>query len=426
MPHWPKPFGRRPINYDLGNIYELLHRLDNPENNIPPVIHVAGTNGKGSTIAFMKHILIEAGYRVHVYTSPHLLYFNERIVLANQVISSAFLYEILEECRIVSEDMQITFFEGTTAAAFLAFSKVEADIILLETGLGGRLDATNVVKKPLLNIITPISLDHQGYLGNSIEGIAREKAGIIKKGAVCVLSEQKENVRYLLEYTAIQRHASVYRKNFEWNCRVIEDYMLFESNHEIVELPLPSLLGEHQVINAGTAVAALTILANKYNYNISYENVCNGLQNTYWPARLEQITSGKLIDLLPSRSGFQVFLDGAHNSSGAHAILKWARLQEKEVYFIIGLTQGRDGKEFLEILKPVIKYLCCICVEYEPRSQNSESIFLAATELCINAVRCESLVSSIKEITKIANNGIILICGSLFLAGDVMKYNQRN
>ena len=205
MPHWPKPLGKRPINYNLDNICELLRRLGNPEKNIPPVVHVAGTNGKGSTIAFIKKVLIESGYKVHVYNSPHLVYFNERIILANEYIKNSYLHSILEECRSVSDDMHITFFEGTTAAAFLAFSRVDADITILETGMGGRLDATNVIEKPMLTIITPISLDHQEFLGDSIAQIATEKAGIMKHDCTCIISEQLKDAKDVLEKTAINK-----------------------------------------------------------------------------------------------------------------------------------------------------------------------------------------------------------------------------
>ncbi|MBQ4875409.1 MAG: bifunctional folylpolyglutamate synthase/dihydrofolate synthase [Rickettsiaceae bacterium H1] len=421
MPHWPKPLGKRPIKYNLENVSKLLKRLDHPEKKIPPVIHVAGTNGKGSTIAFMKRVLIESGYKVHVYISPHLVYFNERITLANDCISSPYLYDILEECRYVSSDMEVTFFEGTTAAAFLAFSKVKADVVLIETGMGGRLDATNVIQKPLLTVITPISLDHQECLGNSIELIAAEKAGIIKRDSTCIISEQEELARKVLESYAIKRRSHVYRKGFEWNCMKQNNQMIFESAQEEIELPLPSLEGEHQIINAGTAIAALTILAKKYNYEIDYRDMVGGITDTKWPARLEKITSGKLADLLPE--AFEIFFDGAHNIAGAKAIANWAKKQNKEIYLIVGMTKDRDTQSFLMLLKPIIKFLFCVCVQSEPRSQTARSIHLSATKIGINAKECESLTSAFNEIKNLAKEGIVLICGSLFLAGDVLKQN---
>ena len=418
MPHWPKPLGKRPINYNLGNIYEILNRLGNPQKNIPPVIHVAGTNGKGSTIAFMKQILTESGYKVHVYNSPHLVYFNERITLANEYISSSYLYNILEECRAVADDMHITFFEGTTAAAFLAFSKVKADIVILETGLGGRLDATNVIEEPLLTVITPISFDHQEILGNSIAAIALEKAGIIKQNCTCIISEQKEEARHVLEEIAKKQRAPVYRQNFEWSCNRKEDIMNFITGGEMVSLPLPSLPGEHQIINAGNAIAALTILANKYNYNISYESLIAGLQNTSWLARLQKITSGKLIEILPKSC--QVFLDGAHNLAGAQALVKWAK---KPIHCILGMTQGRNTVDFINTLKPIIKSLSCLCIQSEPKSQSVEEIYQAACTLKVPAIKCDSLTAALQNIAhKITDQDEqVLICGSLFLAGDVLK-----
>ena len=423
MPHWPKPLGKRSIEYNLSNIAKLLDNLGNPERKIPPVVHVAGTNGKGSTIAFMKRILIESGYKVHVYTSPHLICFNERIVLANKCITNSYLYNVLEECREAAKNIEVTFFEGTTAAAFLAFSQVDADITLIETGMGGRLDATNIIKNPLLNVITPISLDHQEYLGSSLELIAGEKAGIIKNNTTCIVSKQEEIVRKILEHYAIKKFSSVYRQNFEWSCRKKEDIMIFESASEEINLPLPSLSGNHQIINAGTAIAALTILAKKYNYNISYEHIVSGLQDTKWPARLERITSGKLIDKVGSN--FKVFLDGAHNVAGSEAIAEWAKSNDQELFCIIGMTKDRDTKSFLKALKAVMKFLCCVCVQSEPRAQTVESIYSSAYELNIFAKKCDSLTSAFEEIQKRANKGVIVICGSLFLAGDVIKQNNK-
>lgn len=419
MPHWPKPLGKRPRSYNLNNITELLERLGNPHKKISPVIHVAGTNGKGSTIAFIKQILNESGYKVHVYTSPHLIYFNERIVLADKLISNSYLHSILEECRAIADDMEITFFEGTTAGAFLAFSKIDADITLIETGMGGRLDATNIVENSLLNIITPISLDHQEFLGNSLELIAAEKAGIIKSNSSCIIAKQEDEVRRVLEKRAIEKRSSVYRQGFEWNCMRENANMIFESRGEIIELPLPSLRGNHQITNAGTAIAAITILAKKYNYKISYEDIVRGIKNTYWPARLEKITTGKLANLLP----LEIFLDGAHNIAGAEAILEWAKEQNKDIYCIIGMTKERDSQAFLKILKPIIKFLCCTCVKSEPRSQTAESLYFAATEVGIPAKACDSLTSALQQIGNLSQKGIVLICGSLFLAGDVLKEN---
>lgn len=423
MPHWPKPLGKRPINYNLNNIKALLGKLGNPEKKIPPVLHIAGTNGKGSTLAFIKSILMESGYKVHMYISPHLVYFNERIMLANKYISNVFLHDVLEECRVAADEMNLTFFEGTTAAAFLAFSKIDADIVLLETGMGGRLDATNVIKNPLLSIVTSISLDHQEYLGDSLESIAAEKAGIIKRNSCCIIMEQEDSVRYVLEQCAINECCSVYRQNFDWTCVAENGVMKFKSSGEEIVLPIPSLLGPHQIMNAGTAIAALTVLVRKYHYKIIYEDMVVGMRNTYWPARLEKITSGHLIDLLPNNS-VEVFLDGAHNVAGAKALLDWAKNQGKDIHFIIGMTQDRDVKKFLSVLKPVMQSMYCVCVESEPRSQTAESIYLAAVQVGVIAYQCDSLTSAFSKIAKMDISGVVLICGSLFLAGDVMLQNS--
>lgn len=423
MPHWPKPLGKRPINYSLDSIKLLLNNLHNPEREIPTPIYVAGTNGKGSTISFIKNILISSGYKVHVYTSPHLIYFNERIIIANEQVSDYHLYHALEECRAKSEDINLTFFEGVTAAAMLMFSQTKADFTIIEVGMGGRLDATNVIENVLLNVITPISLDHQDYLGESLSLIAMEKACTIKQNSTCILSEQTEEVRHIIEGVTAIKHASLYRHNLEWSCKKKGTKMIFESGSEEIELPLPSLTGDHQIINAGAAIAASTILVHKHMYNITYENIVEGLQNTKWPARLEHIRSGKLIDLLPPKM-FDVFLDGAHNTGGATALAQWAKQQNKDVYCIVGITKERDIKAFLTPLIPVIKFLYCVCVQSEPRAQNTEIIYSAAHELSIPSKCSESLTDTFKDIRKTGNSGVILICGSLFLASDVMQQNS--
>ncbi|UQD54614.1 bifunctional folylpolyglutamate synthase/dihydrofolate synthase [Anaplasma phagocytophilum] len=423
MPHWPKVLEFKPEGLTLDRMREILCRIGNPENNLPPVVHVAGTNGKGSTIAFLSSILQEAGMRVHVYTSPHLLEFNERIVLNGNKISDNHLHEILEECRSKCDGMTVTFFEATTAAALLAFSRAHADIVLLEVGMGGRLDATNVVM-PILTIITSISYDHTCFLGDTVELIAGEKAGILKEGVSCVLAPQEyDAARRTIEYHAAVNHAPIYRGGIEWSCIKDADGMVFRSSEEY-NFPLPALQGDHQIDNAGTAIAACSVLSGKFGYEISHEDIEAGLVNAVWPARLERIASGSLNNMLPKC--WKLFLDGAHNVAGAEALRDWitAYMKHEDVYLIVGMTKDRDSKAFLEPLKQHIRFLCTVCVKAEYRAQSAEDILKCALELDIPASAEEDIRASIQKIIDIGDrvhSATILVCGSLFLAGDLLR-----
>ncbi|MDB1135417.1 bifunctional folylpolyglutamate synthase/dihydrofolate synthase [Candidatus Anaplasma sp. TIGMIC] len=423
MPHWPKVLEVKPERPTLDRMREILARLGDPEKRMPPVIHVAGTNGKGSTIAFLYHILKASGLRVHVYTSPHLLEFNERIVLNGTKIADSYLYEILEECRVCVEDLTVTFFEATTAAAFLAFSRVDADIVLVEVGMGGRLDATNIVT-PILTVITSISLDHTSFLGNTVELIAGEKSGILKEGVTCVLAAQKfESAKRTVEFHAAENRAPIYRHGDEWSCKKDEGSLVFRSSEEYV-FPLPSLAGEHQVYNAGNAIAACSVLTGKFGYDICHEDMEKGIESTVWPARLERITSGALYRMLPEH--WKLFLDGAHNPAGAEALSDWigTHMKHEDVYVIIGMTKEKDCKEFLSHLKKHIRYLCAVCVKAEYRAQPAEDIMRDAVSLGISASAEEDIRSSIDKIISIGDtsyDSTILVCGSLFLAGDLAR-----
>lgn len=426
MPHWPKPIGSRPKDFSLDRIKSFLNKLGNPEKKIPPIIHIAGTNGKGSTLSFIRYIMQAAGYKVHTYTSPHLVNFNERIVVAGNDIDDSELHNSLEECRIAVAEQPITLFEAATTAAFLAFSRHKADITLVEVGLGGRLDATNVIDNPILTIITSIALDHTEYLGPTVETIAGEKAGIMKPNVPCVIAPQEKSIMNTLEQHAINKKSPLYRGGFEWNCEKQNNRMVFQSTIQSIEFSLPSLKGDHQIINSGNAIAACSILSGKYGFNIGEEDIASGLQSTYWPARLESIKEGNLISLLPK--DWQLFLDGAHNNDGARVLAKWVRDNFAEgIYMIFGVTRNRNVAEFLEHLKPYIKLLCAVCVKSEPKATSTDLIREGAHNIGINAIECESIRDAISNhILKasIQNVKTILICGSLFLARDLSMENS--
>src|SRR3989440_8251721 len=284
------------IDLSLARIERLLTALGNPQDELPPVVHVAGTNGKGSTVATLRACLEAGGYRVHAYTSPHLVRFHERIRLASRLIEEDLLLELLEECERANRGEPITFFEITTAAAFLAFARTPADVVLLEVGLGGRLDATNVVRRPAVTAITPVSLDHQAFLGDTVAAIAGEKAGILKPGVTAAIAPQPREAAAVIEARAAAVSAPLYRAQHEWRCDVLGEGMRYEGERWRLDLPLPSLIGAHQVVNSGTAVACLERLSG---FDIPTEAIPRGLRHIDWPARLQLLQHGPLVDAVP-------------------------------------------------------------------------------------------------------------------------------
>lgn len=453
FPSWPNPLGYRDIKLGLDRVYELLERVGNPHKLLPPVIHVAGTNGKGSTIAFLDSILTEAKYKVHRYISPHLVEFNERIILAGREIDDEFLEDLLDECRYAANQhpkIEVTFFEGITVAAFLAFSKVKADALLLETGMGGRLDATNVIEDVLLSIITPISLDHTEFLGKTIEDIAFEKAGIIKNNSQVIIGKQEKSVLEIIEKQAIKKESRIYALNHKFIAKeqVSEDGMIFEMNGNHMILPLPFLIGKHQIENAGMAIAALLI---QKHFKISNKDIGNGIIKAYWPARLENILSGELFNLLPSN--YDLFLDGGHNEGGARIIANWInhnKIEDRKAgrkkipyYLICGMLQDKDSKSFLKYLAGSVDFLVGIPIEGESKSKTGYQIAKIAAGLGIKSVDAEGFIeafeyikaihdgekikeSIIKNIfrAKSKQKARIIICGSLYLAGQFINKNN--
>ena len=422
LPHWPIPYGKKQIDLGLSRIKEILYKIGNPQFKLPPVIHVAGTNGKGSTIAYLKAILEAAGYRVHRYTSPHLVRFNERIMLAGAEIEDGFLTRIIEECRVAAGDLQLTFFEGTTAAAFLAFSRVPADILLLETGLGGRLDATNVIDYPLLSIITPISLDHTEYLGKTVELIAKEKAGIIKPRTSCIISWQLQNVMNVLIRKCQEIDAPYYAWGQHWNFKGVGNHFIFHSNQDNYEYPIPSLSGIHQIINAATAIAAINLLDD---FKIKKSHIDHGLTHVFWPARLEKITKGKLFEML--NVGSELWLDGAHNVGGAEMLVASIENMPKKLplYLINGRSKNRDIAGLLQYFKDKVEFFCATHIKSEPLSESADKIYQIAKDMGFKAASSESIKEAVIKCLQHANGRKIriLIYGSLYLASDVLAVN---
>ena len=417
------------IDLTLERIQRLLAALGNPEKKLPPVVHIAGTNGKGSTAAFLRAFLEAAGYRVHVYTSPHLVNFNERICIAGKTISDDELASVLEECEHANAGQPITFFEITTAAAFLAFSKHPADIVILETGLGGRLDATNLIDKPRLTCITQVAMDHQHFLGDTIEDIMGEKAGILKKDVTCIAANQPSRKGVLtLKKAGEEKSAPILWEGRDWFMRAKADGLLFTetSGDDKIEisLPLPALVGRHQVQNAALAVAMARQLAP--DFDVSPSAIALGLKSVQWPARLQHLKQGPLVEKLPG--GWELWLDGGHNKAAAEAISRHTRdWRDKPLWMVFGALDTRPPLEFLKPFEARVMGLRAVSVPGQENSLNPETSVDIAKQLNMDAGASPDVSSAIENIIKSDGgaDGRILICGSLYLAGHVLAKNTQ-
>jgi dihydrofolate synthase/folylpolyglutamate synthase len=407
------------IDLSLGRIERLLAALDDPQEKLPPVIHVAGTNGKGSTVATLRACLETGGYRVHAYTSPHLVRFHERIRLGGQLIEEEALIALLEECERANGGTSITYFEITTAAALLAFARTPADVVLLETGLGGRLDATNVVRRPAVTAITPISLDHQAFLGDTIAQIAGEKAGILKPAVPAVVASQPEAAELVIEARAVEIGAPLSRWQHEWRCFAFGPGMRFMGERWRLDLPKASLAGAHQIVNAGTAIACLEQLRD---LPLSAEAVADGLGRIEWPARLQRLTRGPLAELIPP--GWELWLDGGHNP-GAGAVLAefivgW---RERPLYLVVGMLNTKDSAGFLGPLAPHAQALAAVTIPGEQNPLPADAIATAAWSVGLTASTAASVDAAVRDFSSRPPPGRVLICGSLHLAGKVLSEN---
>ncbi|MDZ5761449.1 bifunctional folylpolyglutamate synthase/dihydrofolate synthase [Lyticum sinuosum] len=500
FPHWPLPHHGRFI-LGLDKMVAAVDRLRSPHLKIPPVVHVTGTNGKGSTCANLSSIFKESGYSWHRYTSPHLMQFNERIVINGQEIDDIHLFQFLEECRMKCDDIPLSFFEGTTAAAFLAFSKYQADVLVMEVGMGGRYDATNIIESPLMTIITPISFDHTEYLGDTIGLIAAEKAEIIKPSCYCVISWQLEEAMDILVQKCEKLSVPYLAWGINWIFKKVEnkgfiiyikcpleyisedfiyDYNITKNKDDIDEinnsdknnsdknitqkiidetflpsenivlrnddnetyleieliLPRPGLIGIHQYINAATSAVSAWWLSKMKKLNSSYKlnnyskininNIANGLTKAKWIGRMERITNGFLGKIVPQHS--ELWLDGAHNPAGAEMLS--ASLLDMQpqlpLYVINGRTMQRDIKGFLQFFLGKARMVCGVLVVSEPSGEKAENIRDVAQEMGFIATAADSLLDAVKICLADAKGMPcrIIICGSLYLAGDVLLANK--
>ncbi|MDI3469450.1 MAG: dihydrofolate synthase/folylpolyglutamate synthase [Pseudolabrys sp.] len=412
------------IDLSLGRIERLLAALGHPERRVPPVIHVAGTNGKGSTVAFLRAMLEAAGKRVHVYTSPHLARFNERVRLAGTLVSDDALLDALGQCERANGGAPITVFEITTAAAFLLFAKEPADVLLLEVGLGGRLDATNVVEKPLASIITPVSVDHIDFLGDTLEKIAAEKAGIIKPGVPVVVGAQPRDALAMIERQAARMTAPLVIAGENFTATEERGRLVYQDDTGLLDLPAPKLYGRHQFENAGLAIAALRALPALKVPPAAFEA---GMVKAEWPARMQRLTQGRLVDLAPA--GSEVWLDGGHNPDGGRAIAAaLADLEERvsrPVIVVAGMLATKDNTGFLRHFAGLARRLVAVPIPGQDKAVPAEELAAMARTIGLSATSRDDLAGAFDAVRKLDLEPAprILITGSLYLAGEVLKEN---
>jgi dihydrofolate synthase/folylpolyglutamate synthase len=416
------------IDLSLGRVERLLEAIGSPHRRLPPVIHVAGTNGKGSTVAFMRAILEAAGLRVHVYTSPHLVRFHERIRLGQpgggRFVDEARLVEALAACEAANQGAPITVFEITMAAAFKLFNENPADVLLLEVGLGGRFDATNVISHPAAAVVTPVSMDHAEHLGDTVTKIAGEKAGIFKRGAPAVIAFQEPEPSAVLEAAAERVGASrIWVGGQEFHVHEEAGRLVYQDEDRLMDLPLPRLTGRHQHVNAATAIAGLR--AAGYDFaNATFES---GLAQVDWPARMQRLSRGRLADMLPP--GSELWLDGGHNADGGRVLAEaMADLQDRNpapLTMIVGMLGTKDTAAVLKPFAGLARELIAVPIPGQQAARTPDEIVALAASVGLNARPALSVSAAIEEIGKLgwAHPPRVLICGSLYLAGEVLSLN---
>jgi dihydrofolate synthase/folylpolyglutamate synthase len=403
------------IDLTLDRVHRLLAALDHPERRLPPVIHIAGTNGKGSTLAMIRAGLESAGQRVHAYTSPHLAQFHERIRLAGNLIPEPQLADLLDECVTANGNDPITFFEITTCAAFLAFARTPADWTLLEVGLGGRLDATNVIEAPRLTVITPVSLDHQQYLGDTVAKIAGEKAGILKRRVPCIVGPQTDDGLSAIEARAARLGAPLLVYGQHWHITEDRGRMIYQDESGLLNLPLPNLPGPHQIQNAGAAIAALRHLGHG-------AEVCEAaVTQAVWPARMQRLRQGPLVAAAPQA---ELWLDGGHNPAGGEALAATlARMSKRPTHLVCGMLNTKDIGGYLRPLAAQAQSLTAVSIPGEKNTLPAEETQGAARAAGLSATMADSVADAVQRIVATDPQARILICGSLYLAGQVLREN---
>ena len=417
------------IDLALDRIRRLLAALGDPQDRLPPVIHVAGTNGKGSVCAFSRAMLEAQGLRVHMHISPHLVRFHERIRLAGDLIGEEELCDTLIEVERVNDGAPITFFEITAAAMFLSFARHPADAVVLEVGLGGTFDATNVVKRSAMTVIQPVGLDHLEFLGNDLAGIAREKAGIIKKGSPLVVGPQDDAALNEILSRADRLSVSAFVFNQDFAARQEHGRMVYEDGDGLLDLPLPKLIGRHQIENAGVAIAALRHARKSWGHDAAIER---GLATVDWPGRLQRLHQGPLVEAAPK--GAEIWLDGGHNphcaAAVSRAIADLEERGERPLYLICGMLRTKDAVGFLNAFRGLARHVVTVEIPGEPASLGAGALYDAAREAGLDAAPGEDLEDAMLQIAARTHMDRgeapprVLICGSLYLAGRVLAENR--
>ena len=414
------------IDLSLDRLNNLLNALDNPQKRLPPIIHVAGTNGKGSTIAILRSIQNAAGLSIHAYTSPHLVHLNERFIIAGKEITEKSLIQTLTECENANAGAEITFFEIITAAGLLAFSKIKADLLLLEVGLGGRFDATNVVSNPILSIITPISLDHQQYLGDTLEKIAYEKAGILKEKRPAIIGQQGPEALKVIKLKAEETGSPLFIFQRDWNITETKSAIKFEVEGSTSYFEKPNLKGIHQIQNAGIAIAATHYL--KEVLPIKNGSIDQGLLTVKWPARLQKINEGPLINILPTN--VELWIDGGHNQNAslliAHTIRNW-KIKNPclSIHMVFGCLSNRETKALLQPFINIIDLVQTVKIPEQANSASRELVAHTAKSMGFRANPADTVTKAIKNIISLSTGKrLILIYGSLYLSGSVLADNS--
>ena len=397
------------IDLSLTRLEKLLNKLGNPHKNLPPTIHIAGTNGKGSTLSFINNILKNNNYSVHTYTSPHLERFSERINISNKQVNANRLLKSLEFVRDINQNKPITFFEITTAAAFVLFAKHKADFLILETGLGGRLDATNIITKKILSIITSIGIDHEEFLGSTLKKITTEKLGIIKNTNNVIIAKQKKDVNNFI-FKKLKNVNNVYYFNKDYNFTIIDKKKFLYKFQNIKKVfRKPYLEGLHQIENASTAITTAIVL-KKINYNIKISSLGKSICNTKWPGRIEKVKF---------KNKFIIF-DGSHNLSGAKKLNEYLKENNIQPNLIFGMLNNKKASEFLSILKKNIDTLCPIKIPDEENAYTQKEIYNISKKLNVDTIIKKNL-RNINQLLMTLPNKYILITGSLYLIGKVRK-----
>ncbi|MDE2469073.1 MAG: bifunctional folylpolyglutamate synthase/dihydrofolate synthase [Bradyrhizobium sp.] len=419
-----------PCHIDLGleRMRRLLERLDHPERKLPPVIHIAGTNGKGSTIAYLRGILEASGLRVHVFTSPYLVRINECFRIGGPgggvLVGDDELRAALEHCECANAGAPITIFEIETAAAFCLFAQQEADVVLLEVGLGGRLDATNVIDTPLASVIAPVSMDHTEFLGDTLAQIAGEKAAIIKNKVPVICAEQALEAIDVIERQASRLHAPLHAAGQQWHVNIERGRLVYQDDRGLMDLAAPKLFGRHQFDNAGLAIATLRALDA---LRIGIADFEAGIVNAEWPARMQRLTSGALVDITPA--GCEIWLDGGHNAEGGRvAATALGDLEERvsrPLVVIAGMMANKDAPAFLANFAGLTRHIIAVQIPGRDNAMPPDRLAEAARALGMRVETSSSVEAALQSLARLAYEvpPRILITGSLYLAGPVLAAN---